>query len=163
MPEAVAKWLEANPQYMDPNDIIARHEIQLATLKTARDGKTWDHPDFIPTLERHLGRGQASNGSGNGHAPVIERPAPPPPPRNVAPPPQRRAYSAPVSAPPTRDAPSMSTGRPASESRIPISADERTVALQCRQPGDSDEMAIRRYAENKRRMLAMKASGDLQG
>src|SRR5262245_29491872 len=41
-PAHIEKWLAEHPQYVDPNDAIARTEISLATMKAARDGLTWN-------------------------------------------------------------------------------------------------------------------------
>jgi len=107
MPAQVQKWLNEHPEYCDPNDQVAQAEIYTATLKCNRDGKSWDQPDFIPALERHLGLAPRSNG----HA--EQRPAPAAPPRYAAPPRQQQQRSTvPMSAPPSRDVPSFSTGRP---------------------------------------------------
>src|SRR5262245_59163420 len=93
MPAAVQKWLADHPQYLDPRDQVAAAEIQLATVKCLRDGKTWHDDDFIPTIERHLGLTSQGNGQSpdqvrGGPAPA-PMPAPAAPPRNVAPPRQR--------------------------------------------------------------------------
>ena len=116
MPAAVAKWLAEHPEYTNPNDQIAQVEISLATMKAARDGLTWNDDDFLPSIERHLG---LSNGHAERHRDVgtmvpASKPPPSAPPRPTVerPPPQR--MSIPVSAPPTREAPSMRTGRPVS-------------------------------------------------
>jgi len=81
MPAQVQKWLAEHPQYCDPNDHVAQAEIYTATLKCNRDGKSWDQPDFIPTLERYLGI--APRGNGQVQSRPIERPpAPAAPPRS---------------------------------------------------------------------------------
>jgi hypothetical protein len=151
MPAHVEKWLAAHPQYTNPDDAVAQAEIYTATLKCNRDGKTWDQPDFIPALERHLGL------TGNGHAqnrPIESRPpVTAPAPRYEAPPRQRQRQSAPVSAPPSREPASMSTGRPQSF-RAPLTAEEIDIA---RASGITPE----RYAQEKEKMLRMKAGGQL--
>jgi hypothetical protein len=81
MPAHVEKWLAEHPQYMDPNDQIAQAEIYTATLKANRDGKTWDQPDFLPTLERHLGLAPAANGNGQGRPQPQPRSQPQPQPQ----------------------------------------------------------------------------------
>src|SRR5262245_38534910 len=159
MPPAVEKWLSANPQYLDPNDHVAQAEIHLATVKCMRDGKTWDAPDFIPSLERHLGFMPATNEQ-------VERPVerPQPVPRPSAPSPRPAASpqrSAPVaySAPPTRDVPSMSTGRPSNRS-IALTPEETEFAKTCKQnPEEPDEVSVRRYAANKLKALNEGAIG----
>jgi hypothetical protein len=162
VPEAVERWLAEHPQYTNPNDAVAQAEIHLANMKTIRDGKTWDHPDFIPTIERHLGiaptpdhgRGQAGNGQSG---PVqIERPSPAPTsPRYEAPAPRQRTYSGPtVSAPPTRASPSMTTGRPVGR-RVPLTDAQREMA---KYSGVSEE----EYAKQLEKMERLKREGAIQ-
>jgi len=119
MPAAVAEWLSRHPEYTNPNDQIAQVEISLATMKAARDGLTWNDDDFLPSIERHLGLRQHTQPNGNGRA--ESAPAPARPVTVDRPPPQR--MSVPVSAPPTREVPSMRTGRPVSY-RAPLTRDE---------------------------------------
>jgi hypothetical protein len=71
---------------------------------------------------------------------------------NGAPP--RRQMAAPVSAPPTRDVPSMSTGKSRSF-RQPLTADELHIAQAC---GQTPEQ----YQQEKEKMLRLKASGVIQ-
>jgi len=149
MPAHVEKWLTEHPQYCDPNDHVAQAEIYTATLKCNRDGKSWDQPDFIPTLERHLGI--AGNGQAQ-HGPVAPPPAAPAP-RRTEPVRQQRS-AVPMSAPVHREPPSMSTGRPQSY-RAPLTKDELLIAQQC---GQTPEQ----YQMQKERMLRMKASGEIQ-
>jgi hypothetical protein len=152
MPAHVEKWLAAHPQYTNPDDAVAQAEIYTATLKCNRDGKTWDQPDFIPALERHLGL------TGNGHAqnrPIESRPpvtAPAAPPRSE-PVRQQTRSAAPVSAPPSREPASMRTGRPQSF-RAPLTAEETEIA---RASGITPE----RYAQEKEKMLRLRAAGQL--
>src|SRR5262249_39938317 len=124
MPAAVAKWLAEHPKYTNPNDQIAQVEISLATMKAARDGLTWNDDDFLPSIERHLGIAPRTNGRVE-HAALDNGPAVPTPPprlhpRPAAPP---RQSSVAYSAPPTREAPSMTTGR-APLYRAPLNRDE---------------------------------------
>jgi hypothetical protein len=154
MPAHIERWLAEHPQYMDPADHIAQAEIYAATLKCRRDGKIWDQPDFIPALEHHLGLRQQQ-----------QRPQPQPQPqqpRNEAPPvrqPQRSTV--PMSAPPTRESPSMTTGRPMSRP-APLTREEVEIALASKQrPNESDETAIRRYQYHKQQMNQMRAAGQL--
>jgi len=160
MPAAVAKWLAEHPQYMDPNDQIAQVEISLATMKATRDGLTWNDDDFLPSIERHLGIAPRTNG----HAET--KPTPQPtnyaeqrnsaPARPVTvdrPPPQR--MSVPVSAPPTREAPSMRTGRPVSY-RAPLTPAQREAA-------QFSGVSEQEYADKLERMNRMKAAGEIQG
>jgi len=143
MPAQVEKWLAEHPQYMDPNDAVAQAEIHLATVKCMRDGKTWNDSDFIPTIERHLGIAPRTNGSQHR-----------PPPAPAAPVRQQQRSTVPIGAPPHRDVPSMTTGRPASR-RAPLTAEEVEAA---RFSGITPE----RYAEEKEKMLRLRAAGQLQ-
>jgi len=145
LPAHVQDWLSRHPQYTDPNDQIAQAEIYTATLKCSRDGKDWNDDDFIPHLERHLGLAP----SGNGH---VESKPPPSAPRNVEPRQQAR-MSVPVSAPPTRQVPSMRTGR-APTYRAPLTADEAEIAR-------ASGLTAEQYQMQKERMLRMKAAGEM--
>src|SRR5262245_58085448 len=159
MPAAVEKWLIEHPEYTDPNDHVAQAEIYTATLKCSRDGKDWDQPDFIPTLERHLGIAPAGNGRVESK-PTVQRvndaeqrhSAPPPPaPRASTPPPRQ---SVPMSAPPTRDVPSMTTGR-AHSHRAPLTADELQIAA-------SSGQTPEQYQQQKERLQRLKQAGAIQ-
>jgi len=154
MPARVQEWLSRHPQYLDPNDAIAQTEISLATMKAARDGLTWNDDDFLPSIERHLGIAPATNGQTQ-HRP-IERPSPAPaapPPRYESPPVRQQRSSTPVSAPPSRDVPSMKTGRPTG-GPVQLTAEQREAA---RFSGISPE----EYARQLQRMNRMKASGEI--
>jgi hypothetical protein len=151
MPAAVAEWLSRHPQYTDPNDRIAQAEIGLATMKCTRDGLTWNDDDFLPSIERHLGMRQQPQPNGNGvpkqnaasaRPMTVDRPAP------------QRMSAPPVSAPPTREVPSYSTGR-SPRYRAPLTKDELEIAAAS---GQTPEQ----YQAQKERMLRMKESGQMQ-
>jgi hypothetical protein len=165
MPEAVRQWLSEHPQYCDPNDVIAQHEIQLASMKCARDGLTWERPEFIPTIERHLGLRQEPPPvtNGNGHAPsepvnfVSPPPQRQPAPQRQGPPVRQQAPVRPsvmVSAPPTRETVSMTTGRPTG-GPVKLTQEEFDLA-------HSLGISPQEYEKQKRKMLAMKAAGQIQ-
>ena len=143
MPAAVKTWLDAHPQYMDTNDVVAQAEIHLATVKTLRDGKSWHSPDFLSTLEHHLAFRQPQT---NGSQAVHVDPAAPPR-QQVRP----AAPAAPVSAPPTRDVPSMTTGRLTNEP-LRLTPEELSLAA-------TMGISPQQYAEGKKRMLREKAAG----
>src|SRR5262249_55867475 len=147
----VQKWLSEHPEYCDPNDQVAQAEIHLATVKCMRDGKTWNDDDFLPSIERHLGIAPRSNGQTQQRP--IERPSPAPaaPPRYEAPPRQRS--TAPVSAPPSRDVPSFSTGRPQGGS-VRLTPAQQEAA---RFSGISEA----EYARQLVKMERMKAAGEI--
>jgi len=149
MPPRVAKWLSEHPQYMNPNDEIAQAEINLAARKCIRDGLTWDHDDFLPSMERHLGIAQGK------HLPPSE---PVSPPYNGASPrtqpaPPRQSNVQPPPAPPTREgwSPSMRTGRPLSERLRPTPLDVEGARIA--------GISIEEYMRGKARFLSEKASG----
>src|SRR5262249_39712114 len=108
MPAHVQEWLSRHPQYTDPNDQIAQAEINLATMKCVRDGLNWNDDNYIPSIERHLGIGNAqayktSIPNENIIAPSPRHEAPPREPMRAPPRPQQQQRSAPpVSAPPMR-------------------------------------------------------------
>jgi hypothetical protein len=158
MPAHVQEWLKKHPQFF--NDAVAQAELNVATMKCVRDGLTWNDDNFIPSIERHLGFRQQPQPqqrqpqqrqpqpNGNGHAPAA-------PARNGAQPVrQQRPASAPVSAPPTRDAPSMSTGRPTSH-RVPLTEAEAEIAR-------SSGLSLEEYQQQKEKMLRLKAAGAVQ-
>src|SRR5215831_2147790 len=149
VPAAVAKFLAENPRFMDPNDAVSQAEIYTATLKANRDGLKWDDDNFIPAIQRHLG---ISNGHAERHKNIIPNENNDPP-RPAAPPrqPARPMSGPPVSAPPTRQAPSMSTGR-APNFRQPLNKEEVEVA-------QSLGVSLDEYQRNKERWQKMKAEG----
>ena len=156
MPAHVQEWLKKHPQFF--NDAIAQAELNLATMKCVRDGLTWNDDNFIPTIERHLGfRTQQQprpNGSANGHE-IRPQPSAPAPQRNGAQPrQQQRPAGIPVSAPPTRDAPSMSTGR-AQNHRAPLSEAEMEIAR-------NSGLSFDEYQREKERMLRLRLAGAIQ-
>jgi hypothetical protein len=136
---------------MDPNDQVAQAEIYTATLKCNRDGKSWDQPDFLPTLERHLGIAPRSNGQVQSRP--IERPSAPAAPRYEAPPRQQQRSTVPMSAPPTREVPSMASGRNPSR-RVPLTAEQIDAAR-------FSGVSVEEYERQLRKMEAMKAAGAL--
>jgi hypothetical protein len=150
IPAAVEKWLAEHPQYLQ--DAVAQAELNLATMKCVRAGKSWHDPDFLGEIERHLGLAPATNGhAAQNRAAEIDRPpaAPVAPPRKAAPPRQ----TVPFSAPPTREAPLMATGRPPSDARL--TAEEMALAA-------SLNLKPQEYAEQKRKMNQLKAAGVIQ-
>jgi hypothetical protein len=142
----VQEWLSKHPQFF--NDAVAQAELNVATMKCVRDGLNWNDDNFIPSIERHLGFRQQPQPNGNGHAPAA-------PARNGAQPvrQQQRPVGPAVSAPPSRDAPSMSTGR--ATGRAPLTEAEVEIA---RGSGLSPE----EYAAQKEKMNRLKAAGAIQ-
>ena len=151
MPAHVQKWLSEHPEYCDPNDQVAQAEIYTATLKCNRDGKSWEQPDFIPTLERHLGIAPRTNGH-DAQQRFERPPAPAAPPRYAAPPRQQRSMP-PMSAPPSRDVPSFSTGRPTG-GPVQLTPAQREAA-------QFSGVSEAEYARQLVKMNRMKAAGEL--
>src|SRR5262249_29898754 len=121
-------------------------------VKCMRDGKTWNDSDFIPTIERHLGIAPRSNGHAQQPRPIESRPQPQPQPRSEAPIRQQRR-AIPVSAPPTRDVPSLPTGRPTG-GPVRLTPQQFEAA---KFSGISPE----EYARQLQKMNRMKASGEI--
>jgi hypothetical protein len=140
LPQRAQNWLREHPQYIrDPGKnatIIALHD----TAKRQAGGEEWT-PAYFEKMESLLGM----------------RPEPEPRPqprpqvnRNQRVQPQQYR-GAPTSAPPSREVPSMSSGRPVSY-RVPLNADEREIALSTRpDPRMTPEQAYRLYEQNKER------------
>ena len=149
MPPAVQKWLAEHPEYCDASDQVAQAEIYTATLKCNRDGKSWEQPDFIPTLERHLGIAPRTNGQ------TQPRPSPAPaaPPRYDPPVRRQQRSAVPMSAPPSRDVPSFQTGRPQG-GPVRLTPAQQEAA---RFSGISEA----EYARQLVKMEQMKAAGEL--
>src|SRR5262249_56263281 len=78
IPAHVHEWLNQHPQYV--HDAIGQAELNVATMKCVRDGKTWDDADFIPALERHLNIKPAQ---ANGSQPQQVGQSQPIPPRHI--------------------------------------------------------------------------------
>jgi hypothetical protein len=121
-------------------------------------------PVYYDRMEQMLGLrqqppvGAEGRPQSNGNGQVESRPSAPP--RNEAPPDHsrgqapRRAMAAPVSAPPTREVPSMTTGR-APRHRAPLTADELQIAQQCGQTPEE-------YQQQKEKMQHLKQIGAIQ-
>jgi hypothetical protein len=152
MPAHVQAWINAHPEYF--SDHVKHAELALATAKCTRDGLGWDHAEFVPTVERHLGLRQEARPNGNGHD---QSPPMPAPAARRNPSPTRQHYQGGggiMSAPPTRDTPSWSNGRP-SNSHAPLTQAEREMA---RASGISED----EYQRQKHKMNQLKAAGVLQ-
>jgi hypothetical protein len=146
LPERAKTWLRQHPEYIsDPSKnstIIALHD----TAKRQAGGAEWTDM-YFEKMEDLLGMRPEPQRNSNG----TQRPSATL--RNGAP--ARQQYSGPaVSAPPHRDVPSMTTGRPQSF-RAPMTAAEAEIA---RAAGVSDG----EYQKQKEKMLRLKASGVIQ-
>jgi|GEM_PF-2659850 hypothetical protein len=136
LPEPAKTWLRARPEYMNDQDkneqIGAAHNY---VVKVQRK-QAWT-PEYFEALETHLGIRKS---------PTVPDPEPEPQPQT------RR--SPPMSAPVSRDAPNLSTGRPQSRT-ITLSPAQRDAA---RISGISET----EYAKNLIRLNELKAQGHYQ-
>jgi hypothetical protein len=150
LPENAKDWLRAHPDYvLDP---VKNAKLQkMHNVAEYQAGSEFTAP-YFDRMEVLLGFKQEPTNGQAQHRPIENGPPPPAPttPRNVAPP--RQTMS--VSAPPSRESPSMVTGRPRSM-RVPLTADELLIAQQC---GQTPEQ----YQEQKEKMRRMKESGAIQ-
>jgi hypothetical protein len=152
VPDRAKNWLRQHPEFItDPaknNTLVALHDV-------AKRMSGEEFSDFyFQQLDNLLGFGQQPQQrqpqpNGNGHAPAA-------PARNGAQPvwQQQRPAGPAVSAPPSRESPSMTTGR-ATGHRAPLTEAEVEIA---RGSGLSPE----EYQQQKEKMLRLKAAGAVQ-
>jgi hypothetical protein len=146
LPERVQGWYRAHPEFATDPERAA--QVQYLHHVARREVGEEFTPRYYDRMEAMLNI--APNGNGQGGPVQIERP--PTPPRNEAPPPRQRAYSGPtVSAPPTREAPSMRTGHPITR-RAPLTPAQREIA---RESGISEE----EYSRQLEKMERLKREG----
>ena len=159
MPERVKRWFRTHPEYLVEPEKAA--QIQYCHHVAAREtGEQFTDP-YFDRMEQMLGWQQqppatktapTQENKVNGHAPVS---APAEPPRNPTPVRQQQQRSGPpVSAPPTRDVPSLASGRPTTR-RVPLTEVELQIA---KNSGISPE----EYQLQKEKMRAMQAAGVIQ-
>jgi len=152
LPEGAKAWLRKHPEYvLDPEK---NAELQHFHYKARREAGSEFDDGYYGVLERHLGIAARTNGH------TETKPTVQPtnyaeqrnsvPQRQLAP----QRMSVPVSAPPTREAPSMTTGRMPSR-RAPLSRDELEIA-------QGLGMTAEQYQAQKEKMLRMKAAGEMQ-
>jgi hypothetical protein len=67
MPARVQAWCDAHPEYFA--DPLAQAELNVALLRCAKGGMTWDDANFVETVERHLGLRQQHQSQANGNQP----------------------------------------------------------------------------------------------
>jgi hypothetical protein len=157
LPALVQNWLRQHPDLItDPaKNAQLQKAHHIAEYLTGGDVET---PYYLQRLEETLGYRPKSNGNGAAQQPAVQptsdhsrgqayRPT-------QAAPVRQQQYAAPVSAPPTRENYSMSTGKPRN-ARVPLTEDERQIA---RNSGISDA----EYERQKDRMNAMKVAGYIQ-
>src|SRR5262249_8925567 len=158
LPPRVQRWYRAHPEFLTDPEKAA--QIQYCHHVARREtGEEMTEP-YFDRMEVMLGLRQRTQPNGNGRTESAPAPAPARPVTVDRPPPQPpvqaegRRMSVPVSAPPTREAPSMRTGRPVSY-RAPLTRDELEIAAAS---GQTPEQ----YQQQKEKMLRMKQAGELQ-
>jgi hypothetical protein len=142
LPENAKDWLRAHSEYV--TDPILNAEMQRKHYVAEHQAGSEFTERYFDRMEILLGLRQEPT-----PAPVVAPTAP----RNSAPV-RKQQYAAPVSAPPTREPPSMVTGR-SRNFRAPLTADELHIAQQC---GQTPEQ----YQEQKQKMLQLKSAGVIQ-
>ena len=152
LPERAKVWLRKHPEFVLDQEKNA--ELQHFHFKARREAGSEFDDGYYGALERYLGL-QHTQPNGNGRTESAPAPAPTRPMQKQQPAPAVRPSAAPVSAPPSREAVSMRTGRPVSY-RAPLSRDELEVAA-------ASGMTAEQYQQQKERMLKMKAAGEIQG
>jgi len=147
LPPRVQRWYREHPELATDPERAAQVQYCHHVARRETGGEFTD--PYFDRMEAMLFRPAT-----NGHAESRPSPAPSAP-RHVEPPRQPAArMSAPVSAPPTREVPSMSTGRSPGY-RAPLSKDELEIAAAC---GQTPEQ----YHQQKEKMLRMKTAGEIQ-
>jgi hypothetical protein len=153
LPDRAKDWLRQHPEYV--TDPIKNAQLQkLHNVAEYQAGGEWTD-GYFDRINVLLGfkQEQLQQPNSNRAQPTAQTVV-------------RRQYAAgpSVSAPPTREAPSMTTGRAFGHMQQQLNKDEREIAWASR-PHDNmtRQEAEAQYLANKRKMLAMKAAGELQG
>jgi hypothetical protein len=155
LPPRVQGWYRNNPSLLINPEQVAR--VQYAHWVAKRETGEELTDKYFDRMEAFLGlRQNAPKPATNGHsAPAAPRTAPAAAPRNPTPMRQQQQRPGPsVSAPPTREVPSMASGRPVGR-RVPLTADEIQIAANS---GISQE----EYATQKEKMARLRAAGAVQ-
>jgi hypothetical protein len=153
LPERVQRWYRGNPEFLTDPEKAA--QIQYAHHVARREvGEEGTEPYFA-RMEAMLGIAPRANGQAQHRpGPIESRPTvTAPAPRHEAPPRQQQRQSAPVSAPPSREPASMSTGRPMTR-RAPLTEAQREAA---RFSGISEQ----EYANKLELMERLRSAGQL--
>src|SRR5262249_34390689 len=153
LPERMKRWYQTHPELLTDPEKSA--QMQYAHWVARREvGEEFTEP-YFDRMEQMLGFKQEQrppqsqpNGNGQGAPDPNRQQAAP---RNAAPAQQQRYVGPSVSAPPTRDVPSMTTGRAPSE---PMRLTDEELAL-ARTIGITPQQ----YMDGKRRMLKEKGDG----
>jgi hypothetical protein len=160
LPKRAQGWYKSHPEYFTDPEGAAR--MQYAHWVVRRETGEEFTEKYFDRMESLLGFQQqppaqtktapTQDNKVNGHAPVS---APAEPPRNPTPVRQQQQRSGPpVSAPPTRDVPSLASGRPTTR-RVPLTEVELQIA---KNSGISPE----EYQLQKEKMLQLQAAGVIQ-
>jgi hypothetical protein len=157
LPERAKRWYKAQPELFTNPEGAAR--IQYAHWVAKRETGEELTEKYFDRMDHLLGFRQqqpaqpkpapTQENKVNGHAPASAPAAP----RDAAPVRQQRPGPS-VSAPPTRTAPSMTTGRPVNH-RPPLTADEVALAAHLK-------ISPEEYALQKDKMQRLKAAGAIQ-
>jgi hypothetical protein len=142
LPENAKDWLRAHPEYV--SDPVKNAQMQRMHYVAEHQAGSEFTERYFDRMEILLGLRQEPT-----PAPVVAPTAP----RNSAPV-RKQQYAAPVSAPPTREPPSMATGK-SRNFRAPLNADELYIA---QQSGQTPEQ----YQQEKEKLRRLKESGAIQ-
>jgi hypothetical protein len=159
LPERARRWFKARPELFTEPEGAAR--LQYAHWVAKRETGEELTEKYFDRMDHLLGFRQqqpaqpkpapTQENKVNGHAPVSAPAAP----RDAAPVRQQQQRPGPsVSAPPTRTAPSMTTGRPINH-HPPLTADEVALAAHLK-------ISPEEYALQKDKMQRLKAAGAIQ-
>jgi hypothetical protein len=152
MSQPVKNWLRKHPELV--TDPIQNARLQKMHFVAEYQAGEVDTPAYLDRLDVLLGyRPQPASQPRDAPAPTYSR-ASGNEPRPAPVVQQRRPAGPPVSAPPTREAPSMRTGHPVSK-REPLTQEQRDMA---KYSGISEE----EYARQLEKMEKMRAVGQLQ-
>jgi hypothetical protein len=141
LPERAKAWYRADSRWLTDPERAAHinYAHHVAVRETGAEGSD----DYFERMEHMLGLRS------------VAMPEPQPMPERKVSAPTRPQYSgAPVSAPPSRESPSYSTGRPVT-SQAPLTRDELEIARASR-------ISPQEYQKQKEKMLRLKAAGAIQ-
>jgi hypothetical protein len=137
-PDTAKEWLRAHREILsDPRANAALQHFHYVAKEES--GEEYS-PAYFERLEHHLGLRSAAAPEPDVSNETIAQPAP------------RRQSGGPVSAPVSRESPSWSSGRPASESRVNLTGQELELA-------HTLGLSPQEYLEGKKRMLREKQAG----
>jgi hypothetical protein len=150
LPERAKAWLRQYPEYV--SDPIKNAQMQkMHNLAEYQAGSEFTER-YFDRMEILLGLRQEAPPSGNGQ--VHDRSVTNSVAASDRVPPRRAPAGPPVSAPPTREPPSMATGK-SRNFRAPLNADELYIA---QQSGQTPEQ----YQQEKEKLRRLKESGAIQ-